>query len=291
MRTYRLDNYMDLREKINLFRLKEQQICSEHTHEFAEFIFVTCGKSIHWIDGKCYEAESGDLLFVNYGQIHAFEPKSDDYEYYNLLYVPEFFSDELIDSENIYEIFRISLFREFANEIEISQIVHFRGGEYREICKIVEDMEREFISKELGYCSVLNGYSRVLLSKILRKLSGPHMPSEETKTMSRLTAECMAYIDARCLTKITLKEIAAHSFYNPSYISRIFREQTGVSLSEYLKEKRMQEAARLLRESDLTNEEIMIRVGYHDKKQFYRNFREIYLETPAQYRKKIPTKK
>ena len=58
-----------------------------------------------------------------------------------------------------------------------------------------------------------------------------------------------------------------------------------MSLSEYIKEKRIQEAARLLKNSDLSNEEIMLKVGYTDKKQFYKNFKEIYNETPAQYRK------
>ena len=59
----------------------------------------------------------------------------------------------------------------------------------------------------------------------------------------------------------------------------------GVSLSEYIKEKRMAEAGRLLKDTDLSNEEIMNRIGYTDKKQFYSNFKEVYGQTPSSYRK------
>ncbi len=119
---------------------------------------------------------------------------------------------------------------------------------------------------------------------MLRKLKGNDVSREAQKYLSRITAECLAYIDAKCFEKITLKEIAEHTFYNPSYFSRIFKEQCGISLSEYIKEKRMAEAVRLLQTSDLSNEEIMEKVGCTDKKQFYKIFREIYSVTPFQYR-------
>ena len=54
---------------------------------------------------------------------------------------------------------------------------------------------------------------------------------------------------------------------------------------EYIKEKRMAEAGRLLKDTDLSNEEIMNRIGYTDKKQFYSNFKEVYGQTPSSYRK------
>ena len=104
--------------------------------------------------------------------------------------------------------------------------------------------------------------------------------------INRITSECLDYINEKCFGKITLQEIAEHTFYNPAYFSRIFKEQVGVSLTDYIKKKRMSEAARLLCDSDLNIEEIMHRVGYTDKNHFYKNFKEIYDMTPASYRKK-----
>lgn len=287
MQKFGLERFVNPQENINIIYMNKNKQCDVHIHEFAELVFVAAGKCEHYIDGVCYRAEAGDILFVNYGQTHSFNAKTEEYRYYNLLYVPGFFSEELINSENIYDIFEISMFREFAEtEKYLSQTASFRGEEYLEIKKLIEDMHKEFVEKDMGYRSVLNGYSRVLFSKMLRKLKGHAVDVEAAKCIDRITAECMAYIDSHCYEKISLKEIAEHTFYNPAYFSRIFKEHCGRSLSEYIKEKRIAEAARLLKDSDLSNDEIMLRVGYTDKKQFYKNFREIYNETPAQYRKK-----
>ena len=146
-------------------------------------------------------------------------------------------------------------------------------------------MHRAVRQKEMGYRSVLNGYSRVLFSKILRKLKSEEADVRVQTCINRLTADLLAYIDEKCFEKISLKEIAAKTFYNPSYLSRMFKNQYGIGLSEYIKEKRMEEAARLLTASDLSNEEIMSRVGYADRKQFYKAFKESYQQTPAEFRK------
>ena len=277
--------FMNPQENININYNKKDKGCVIHTHEFVELIYCVEGTATHIIDGLEYEVEAGDLLFVNYGQTHSFEA-NEAYEYYNLLYLPAFFSEELINSENIYEIFEISMFREFENYHDShSQIVRFRGNEYLEIRKMAEDMEREFCKKETGYRSILNGYSRVLFSKILRKIKCGEVNAEVEKCVNHLTADLLNYINENCFEKISLKELAERTFYSPSYLSRVFRTQYGISLSEYVKEKRMEEAARLLCSSDLSNEEIMNRVGYTDRKQFYKSFREIYQLTPAQFRK------
>lgn len=286
MRTYELKKYLDPQENINIIYCGRDLGCPLHEHEFVEVIFASEGGATHFVDGRQYEMAPGDLLFVNYGQKHSFVGQ-EGYQYYNLLYVPEFFSSELMASENIYDIFKISLFREFeGQQVDDAQMVSFRGDEYLEVKKLVEDMSKEFLHKETGYRGVLTGYSRVLFSKILRKLHRGSTDAAVQKCINRLTAEVLSYIDARCFEKISLKEIAEQTFYNPSYLSRLFKTQIGISLSEYIKVKRMEEAARLLQDSELDNEEIMNRVGCTDKKQFYKNFRDVYHQTPAQFRKK-----
>ena len=290
MYTYEFKNWMDPKENISIIKSEvPDKGCETHTHEFAELIFVVDGNATHYIDDIKYEVSSGDLIFVNYKQTHSFT-NSYDYQYYNLHYVPEFFSTEIIDADSIYEIFRIALFGEFGgvNKYE-KQIVRFNGTEFFDAKKIVEEMYKEFIRKETGYRSVLNGYSRVLFSKILRKLKSQHSDTELTDSLDKLTAECIAYVDANCFEKITLKQIAEKTFYNPSYLSRIFKQHCGKSLSEYVKEKRIIEAGKLLQSTELSVEIIMNTVGYTDKKQFYKNFKEFYMITPTEFRNKMPS--
>lgn len=286
MQKYDLSTYVDSKENISLIHMRGDTSCEEHVHEFVELIFITEGICEHRINGKQYPAEKGDLLFVNYGQTHSFRAKTNEYEYYNLLYTPRFFSEKLINSENIYDIFEIPLFREFYNlPMSSEQIVRFREDEYMQVKKIVEEMEKEFIGKNIGYRSILDGYSRILFSKLLRKIKNVNADAQTRTYINEITSECLAYINEKCFGKITLQEIAAHTFYNPAYFSRIFKKQVGINLTDYIKEKRIREAARLLRDSSLTVEDVMSRVGYTDKNHFYKNFKEIYQMTPAAYRK------
>lgn len=283
MINYERSDYISDQENIHLDRLSGHFHQDVHTHDFAELIFISAGSCRQIIDGISYEAEAGDLFFVNFGQTHAFSCETGDLQYYNLLYMPRFFSEELINSENIYEIFRISLFREFhADTSEQTQRVSFRGEEYLQVKNLIEEMHREYTEKQTGYRSMLNGYSRVLFSRILRRLQNTQ--AEDTHSMQRITAQCLAYIDEHCFERITPREIAEHTFYHPAYLSRVFKACCGRSLSEYIREVRMQEAARLLAESDLPMSRILERVGYTDRKLFYRHFKNQYQLTPTQYR-------
>lgn len=285
MHNYERGAYISDQENISIDHLTGDYQNPTHTHEFVELIFISAGSCCQIIDGVSYEGTAGDLFFVNFDQTHAFYSQSADFSYYNLLYLPRFFGEELINSENIHEIFRISLFREFEADADPqTQKVSFRGEDYPAVKKLVEDMYREFREKQVGYRSVLNGYSRVLFSKILRQRQGEGLP-DDGQSMQRIAAECLAYIDEHCFERITPGQIAAHTFYNPAYLSRVFKSCCGRSLSEYIREVRMREAGRLLTQSDLSAEQILSRIGYSDRKLFYKHFRSHYRMTPAEYRK------
>ena len=64
-----------------------------------------------------------------------------------------------------------------------------------------------------------------------------------------------------------------------------------MTLISYIQKKRIDEAVRLLRETDISVEEICRRVGYSEKKHFYKKFHEITGTTPSAFRKSERVKK
>ena len=54
-----------------------------HKHEFIELVYITSGKSTHYINDISYEANSGDIVFVNYNETHRIVA-NEPLEYYNL---------------------------------------------------------------------------------------------------------------------------------------------------------------------------------------------------------------
>ena len=140
-------------------------------------------------------------------------------------------------------------------------------------------MLQEFSAKPVNYRTALKGYLLVLLTKIFRAIAretGSVLPH-----LHRVAPEILQYIENNLDRKITLQELAQRCFYNPSYFSRVFRDVYGKNLTEYIAEKRIQEADRLLCETTLSIEEISSRVGYQDRKQFYEVYKRLLGVSPG----------
>ena len=74
--------------------------------------------------------------------------------------------------------------------------------------------------------------------------------------------------------------------FNPQYISRQFKKETGMSLNEYIQKIRIEKSCALLRGTDRSIREIAEQVGYKDLKFFKEVFKRFMQMTPREYRKK-----
>ena len=83
-----------------------------------------------------------------------------------------------------------------------------------------------------------------------------------------------------------LTDIADALFVNYSYLSNLFKQETGDTLSNYLLKKRMKQAKELLCDPILTVAEVSQRVGYHNVKTFYSTFKKFYNESPRSYQQR-----
>lgn len=80
--------------------------------------------------------------------------------------------------------------------------------------------------------------------------------------------------------------IASALYVNDSYLSRLFKEETGLGVIEYITTLRMQKAAELLHNTDLKNYEIAEEIGINDPHYFGQCFKKHYGMTASNFRKK-----
>lgn len=96
-----------------------------------------------------------------------------------------------------------------------------------------------------------------------------------------------AYIEAHYRENINLKMIAAHFYMNPVYLGQLFRKTYGVYFTEFLLQLRIEEAKRLLRQSDRRIYEIAQEVGYNNADYFVTQFEKSEGVTPSEYRNRF----
>lgn len=109
--------------------------------------------------------------------------------------------------------------------------------------------------------------------------------SEEPEQKSSIVKDLLQYLEWNYQYDITVNELAAHKYFvNPSYLSRLFKSETGMTFSKYLKELRMKKAAELLKESELKIGDVACCVGYNDVSYFIQTFKKQYSMTPEQFK-------
>lgn len=98
-------------------------------------------------------------------------------------------------------------------------------------------------------------------------------------------ARVMQWIEEHYPQKFRLEALAADVGLSASYVSRLFRQQTGGSIHEYLLTRRVKRACELLRGSDSAVAEISRQAGFADSPYFITCFKKMMGQTPLAYRK------
>lgn len=107
---------------------------------------------------------------------------------------------------------------------------------------------------------------------------------KEKKRSPRLT-KMMTYIEEHLDEKIELAKIAEHVGVSRTYASALFKEELGITISEFILSERMLEAKRMLRDTNMTSAEISRRLGFCSQSYFTKNFTETEGMTPLEYRR------
>ncbi|CAH0119338.1 MULTISPECIES: response regulator [unclassified Paenibacillus] len=95
----------------------------------------------------------------------------------------------------------------------------------------------------------------------------------------------LEYIHRHYNEELTLEELSHYVDLNSSYLSRLFKEQTGMMLIQYINQYRVNKSLELLRNSTLKTYEIAEKVGFTSTDNFYIAFKKIYGHPPNEFRK------
>lgn len=132
-----------------------------------------------------------------------------------------------------------------------------------------------------------SGTPPMYLNMLINKFLIDSVNTSYYQSPSRLyTEQVKDYIRYHYFSIQNLEEIAKELSLNKVYMERVFKQETGISIWNYLNEIRMEKAAYYLARSNVPIGSIDELVGIHSRQNFYLLFKKKYAMSPSQYRQK-----
>ena len=111
-----------------------------------------------------------------------------------------------------------------------------------------------------------------------------------TKKYSPVVQKSILMIDSDISAELSLRTIAKKQGITPEYLATVFKKETGKTLSEYLRDKRVQYAIHLLGTTNLQVQTIATHCGIVDVQYFSKMFKKQTGKTPNEFRKNLKNK-
>ncbi len=245
-----------------------------HYHPEFELTYIVKGNGYR-IVGNSYEPfNDGDLVLLGSNLPHTWSGKADGDVNSDAIVIQ--FSSEFISS-----------FLELNESLLIKKMLDssLRGINFEPdeqlVTKIIEITETNGVERILKLISILD-----ILSKKQIKLIAPNTFHNvvSRKSEVRINKVCL-FIQNNFQNKIYLKEVADLIYLTESNFCKFFKKATGKTYSDYVNEIRVNEASRLLFQSDKTISQISFECGFETLSYFNRVFLNKKGITPSVYRK------
>lgn len=109
---------------------------------------------------------------------------------------------------------------------------------------------------------------------------------ERQPAYGAIVNKAIAFIHDEVLNDLSLGRIARHVNVHPSYLSGLFKKETGMTVREYILRTRIEDSKYFLTHSDLPILDIAVLLGFCSQSYYARQFKRYVSMTPLQYRNK-----
>lgn len=117
-----------------------------------------------------------------------------------------------------------------------------------------------------------------------KDFTGKMILQKKLSVLSKPVMQCIDYIYAHIKDRITIEDLACHTGLSQNYLSRVFKQNLGISISDYIREKKIEKATHLLRYSDKAVVDIANYLSFSSQSHFIQVFENFTGLTPKKYR-------
>ncbi|MBQ2967515.1 MAG: helix-turn-helix domain-containing protein [Clostridia bacterium] len=276
-----METYKNLFEQgINL-RISQNSSVKLHKHDFFELAYVLSGKAQHILNGEERTIAEGEYLIMDYDACHHYiVDETKNFEILNCLFFGEFIDLALKNKRDFSDVVNSYMLKYNFTATNLNPANRFFKDESGEVLSLLQAMLKEQNQKAPGYLEILRVKLIEIIILTMRK-DNAILPDTEDS----LCLEIMKYTEKNLRDKTHLSALSKKLCYSTAYLSKRFKKETGISFSAYVQKIRIEQALRLLTETNKKVTEIASECGYADTKFFNAVFKKHTGFTPREYRK------
>ncbi len=251
----------------------------KHSHDYVEVVYQCAGETTHLVNGERLTLQAGDLLFLGQNATQEILPAGEEDLAVNFVILPQFFDralEMLGEEETPLHRFTISC---LTGERSDGYLL-FRVADVLPVQNLIENLLYTLINDSPNRRNLNQNTMGVLFLHLLNhidKLSYSGDPEGE------LMIQVLSYIENH-YNDGSLQECADLLYYDFNWLSREIKKQTGKTYTELLQEKRLSQAAFLLKTTKMNVSDIALAIGYENVSYFHRLFAKVYGCSPKKYR-------
>ena len=238
-------------------------------HKEVEIHYIKKGTGSYFIKNRLYPFEKNYLIIIKSEEIHRFLPSGNNplLEKGSLYLSPSFIKAD----KKLY-----STLKNCPHTIILSE----REATLTEI--ILKNIADEINRKEKNWEEIVY-YEVMLFISILKRYSIRKRKLDISQ--NSLTEKIIEYIEKNFTNRLLLSDISKEFSISESHLSHLFKRETGLSVKQYILQRRIVEAKKLLSEPDIKVTAISTKVGFDNFSLFNRIFKKTIGLTPYNYRR------
>jgi len=264
-------------------RKPPNQELPEHLHDRYELVYVYGGKGTFFLNQMIYEMNEGDIFMIPGNTIHHALPDAD----VPVTSTAVFFAPQMIGHPALNDTYTNMYIFERArkfNRYKLASPPALRP--FME--EALQQMQQELERREAGFRYAIHLHLNSLLLS-LNRLSlqdASHHPADAGVGPSWLLT-MLQHLD-QCHTEpaVGLSYLAKQASVSAAHLSRVFKQLTGMNITDYVNAKRISTAKELLLTTDLGMDTIALHCGYESLPYFHKLFKKFTGVTPGVYRKR-----
>lgn len=277
LRLYKQDYFISKMNTVTVEKRDHQHPFPLHDHDFYEIVIVCSGNGLHYWNDYIYPITSGDILYINPNDVHGYESVN-DLKLDNILYLRE-------------SLFLLSTIESYLPKVTAKhneRSWRIQPSYLKLLSPLIEKLAIE--SKKNNLASV--HLSEALFLQLVILLDRiKQAPKVTERTATHQLDLLFTALHNSIATPFNVDVFCKENHIASRSLSRLFKSQTGMTISGYLQKRRLCDAMSLLRNTNYSISMIAAECGYDDSNYFSSVFKKQTNQTPSEYRAKFNDKK